>query len=226
MSQIPYQYKRPGEDPKIPPSLVFFEDKAIKNQRASTEAGMPIFDAVTFAKIVAPGQRNSEVVIEVYRKFPDGTERMRPEGQHLHGLFRQWQEKSGPQNAGTPLDQWPVIDIAQAEMFRFQHVYTVQQLAELPDGVLQHIGRGAREMRAKAQAWLAQASENVDVGKMASEIEELKELVRVQGEQLKQYAQSQNNIGFDRRQRGRPRKPEASLAEALSEEDDDASDYH
>tara|TARA_B100000686_G_scaffold345683_1_gene430722 strand:- start:891 stop:1349 length:459 start_codon:yes stop_codon:yes gene_type:complete len=91
---------------------------------------------------------------------------------------------------GTNLEELPHVDQDRANGLRLQGVHTVEQLAELHDGLLQNIGMGAIDLRNAAQNYLAAA----DSHKQEREIEELKRELAA--------------LKADKPKRGRPRKQE------------------
>jgi len=216
------------EDPRFPPCLVFFDEEAVKNEVESANRGVPVFDNVVFARVLAAGQKQADAKYEVWRRRADGTESFKPTSfRRFQKLFEEWREKRTSTDAGTPLEMWPALDRAMVETLRHLNIYSVQQLAALSDSYLQNIGMGARELRAKAQAFLAQGAGIADIQRMAAEIEELKRRLR-EAEIAAQETNSRTN-GFDppeRRRRGRPRKvvivDEPAKDEAFS--DDSAED--
>jgi len=218
MEQGPYFHRDPGAPPNAPPLLVFIEEKAIKNERAS-EAGPAVYDRAVFLRVVAPGQKNGSPIYEAFRYIakPDGSE-IEKVDQSVYKRFRevcdQWKAKAEPSQSGTPLEQWPLMDVALVRMFKDGNIYTVQQLASLHDGALEHIRGKGREWRAKAQAWLESARDaGEDVGaraliaKQADEIAELKAM-------LQQALANQNKTsGFERKSRKKDEELALSIPE-------------
>ena len=157
----PYFHRDLGTDPKLAPLLVFIEEKAVKNERAS-EAGEAVYDRVLFLRVLASGQKFSSPIFEAWRHVmqPDGTEKQKIDQlvyRRFKGVCDEWQSKAAPSQSGTPLEQWPLMDVALVQMFKDANVYTVQALAGLPDSALENVRGKAREWRAKAQAWLEDA---------------------------------------------------------------------
>ena len=72
---------------------------------------------------------------------------------------------------GTPLKAWPVIDARQAADLAAIQIYTVEDIAGLSDGNLARVGMGARELQAKAKAFLAAAKDTAEVQRLAAENE-------------------------------------------------------
>lgn len=57
------------------------------------------------------------------------------------GAYNAWKQtgESVPGATGTRLEHWPLMTRAQVEEYRFFKIFTVEQLAELPDTVTQKI---------------------------------------------------------------------------------------
>jgi uncharacterized coiled-coil protein SlyX len=68
---------------------------------------------------------------------------------------------------GTPIKTWPVLTPAQAETVLGIHVRTVEELANLADDGVRRLGMGGIDLKNKAKAWLAAAS---DKGKLTHEM--------------------------------------------------------
>lgn len=98
--------------------------------------------------------------------------------------------ESEPGAAGLKLEAWPQITRAQAEEFKYFKVYTVEQLAELPDSIAGGIN-GIQRLKALAKAHLETARGELPLLKMQMELEardgqinELTAAVRNLSEQL------------------------------------------
>jgi hypothetical protein len=208
MEQGPYFHRDAGAPPNAPPLLVFIREEAIKNERAS-EAGPAVYDRAVFLRVVAPGQKNGSPIYEAFRYIakPDGSE-VEKVDQSVYKRFRevcdQWKAKAEPSQSGTPLEQWPLMDVAMVRMFKDANVYTVQQLAGLSDAGLDNVRGRGREWKAKAQAWLEQAREagadveaRATIAKQQQQIDELKAM-------LQEAMSNQNKTqGFDRKAKGK-----------------------
>jgi hypothetical protein len=152
-------------------NFVRFQWEAAKNEAQSLQAGRPIFDKVLFAYVMSPGVRQ-EAVHEIERLFGDGTVRRRePVAQRYARQLQAFlaQEQS-PDLTGTPLDQWPALDVRQRAELKAMNIHTVEALAGLADAGLQRIGMGARELQGKARAFLAQAAGSADAERLAGEL--------------------------------------------------------
>ena len=149
-------FREPNAPPGTPPLLLFFYEEAVKNDRASRD-GPPVFEPVHFVRFVVAGSKSGEgPIYEIARKRSDETWKLDQAAYKRFGKpYEDWKEGRAVADAGTPLEQWPLMDVAMVAAFKAAHVYTVQQLAQVHDGALDSaIRRGGREWRAKAQAWL------------------------------------------------------------------------
>lgn len=193
-------FREPGAPQGTPPLVLFFEEKAIKDERASRD-GPPIFDTVHQVRVVVAGSRGGEgPVYEMWRRKHDGAEKNGEGFKRFGKPYSEWRAGKTPADTGTPLEQWPLMDVAMVATLKASHVYTVQQLADLPDSALDtSIRRGGREWRAKAQAWLEESrSAAGDVEARATIARQQAEIDELKG-QVRQLLQKQNTPGYDKR---------------------------
>jgi hypothetical protein len=137
----------------------------VPNPKKSEEAGRPMFDQVELVRIRVAGDVHNEHVAPVdagviarfpreYRAYKDGRkERL---------------------ISGTPLRAWPPITPLKIKELEALNIFSVEDLAQIPDTSLGHHMHDLRDWRTKAQAWLDQAADGATVMKIASENERLK----------------------------------------------------
>lgn len=75
-----------------------------------------------------------------------------------------------PGMMGTPLEKFPLVSRAQVEELKYFKVYTVEQLAELPDTTAQQIP-GVTKLKQQAQAHVLIAREQAPLQKMNEELQ-------------------------------------------------------
>jgi len=164
-------------------NLVRFFQRPERNNAASLKEGRPIYDNVLYAEVHSPGEGGPArftPTIEVERTFSDGSKKDRiyvyQEGMPVTQRMRfsrqleAWEKNLVTQElTGTPLDAWPGLDVAQIAALKESNIYTVDTLANVPDGRLHLIGPGARELRERAKAWLAAAAGNAPTERLAAE---------------------------------------------------------
>ena len=142
---------------------VRFYERALPNNFQTESQGRPIFDSVVFIEIHTPG--NQLNIID------------RPKIKNDEFRFpRQWTfyantHSDDPAKQGTPLSQWPLIDVAKAEMLKAMKFFTVEQVAFASDEQIGHIGMLAgmapTSFRDRAKAYLEVAGNANAVSKQA-----------------------------------------------------------
>lgn len=115
----------------------------------SQEAGMPVYEDREFVRIITPGIAKSMPVEEV-------TQEHKARWPHEYRVFKDGLEEP---LTGTPLEKWPPMTPSMCLMLKAQHVRTVEELAGVNDGVLEHLGIGARQFRDRAKDFLALQTE-------------------------------------------------------------------
>lgn len=141
---------------------VEFKREAVQNQAKSEEAGRPIFDEFDYCHITVPGGK-TKVVERVTEHHKDRFPRHWAKYQEMLG------GKTGETLIGTPLDQWPALGVARVMELRALGIHTVDQLANLNDNGIGALGMGGRELKARAAAFLAQATNNSEAEFLAAE---------------------------------------------------------
>jgi len=130
---------------------VTFYESSIQNGFQSELQGRPIFDAVDMIKIQTPG--NTLNIIDTLARE-----------EHKRRFPRHWAAYSARTDAttqgciGTPIEEWPQLNRAQAEELKAMKFLTVEAVAGAGDAQLAGIGMVAGQsvyvMRDKARAFL------------------------------------------------------------------------
>jgi hypothetical protein len=152
-----------GTNPDDEKLYVQFYMGAVENVEKTAEEGHPVYDSIPFVKILVPGDRNT--VIDT---------RAGPE--HQRRFPRHWAAfKLNEDQAlsGFPLREWPGVSRAQVEEMAHLNVYTVEQLATLPDVYGAKL-MGFQNLKRKAETYLAAAKDNAFVEKVAAQNADLK----------------------------------------------------
>lgn len=168
-------------------NALLFEKQAVQNARQSEMQGRPIFDTLFLVHVFAPGSKDSSPALELERVFSEGSmiaPRRTPHYDRFKDAFEAWRSGAdGGTLNGTPLSSWPIMDTARIAELNAVKCFTVEQLAVWPDGALQHIGMGARELRERAKAYLADAAGGSVSGSLAADNERLRgDVTRLTGE--------------------------------------------
>lgn len=213
-------FKEPGAPKNTPPLILFFEETAVKDERASRN-GPPVFFPVHQVRVVVAGSKGNEgPIYEMARKVGDNwkmNNELRP--QKFLRPYEDWKAGRVSADEGMPLEQWALMDVALVATFKASHVYTVQQLATLPDSALDNaIRRGGREWRAKAQAWLEEAKTAAGDVEARATIARQQEQIDALQAQLSEVLKQQNKqtTGYDKPKRGRQTREEVETGDDVA----------
>lgn len=171
-------------DEKIP---VKFRIDAQKDDTASEAAGRPIFRDVEFIQIF----NSKDNIID--RPVRESDKQRWPRA------YAAWKSsgESDPGATGTKLAHWPVMTRAQVEEFAYFKIYTVEQLAAMPDSVGGQM-MGFQRLKALAQVNVEAAKGEAPFLKMRGELEkrdgEIAEL-RAEVARLSKLMQTATDLG-------------------------------
>lgn len=147
--------------------FVEFYLDAVELTFESEREGRPIYKDVPFVKILNPG--DTSTVIERVATPEDR--------QKYPKAWQRFQNSETGGSIGTPLDKWPQINRAMMKEAKYFEIHTVEQLAAITDQHISRMGMGFRDLRTKAQAYLAAAKESAPVAEQALKIERLEQMV-------------------------------------------------
>lgn len=177
-------------------TMIYFYDREVRNEHKSLEAGRPIFDSVVFIKKVPPGDKLVEVDRKAYQQ-----DKLRYQAQ-----WEAYQKKQSNPITGTPLEAWPLLARNQVAEFKALNIFTVDQLATLPDGYGGKI-MGFQGIKQKAQNFLKAAADSSGLEKLESQLKERDDLIQKQGEALKALAEQVAGLAANQKKKpGRPKK--------------------
>lgn len=168
-----------------------------KNGLKSKEEGREVFDQVPYIKITSPGAKqvvDREVRDEDKREYP-----------RLWAAFEAGEER--PED-GQPVEEWPAVNVAQVAELKAAGIFTVEQVANIPDQNLNVLGMQARKLRSKAQAYMALAKGNAPFEQLAAENEQLRADIEIMKQQLAAIGAEATNESTPKK-RGRPKKSES-----------------
>lgn len=167
-----------------------FYFKAKQHKAKSVQEGRPIFRQLPYVKILIPG--DSRNIVD--RPVNDTDKKRWPRE------WRSFEERQENVEEGTPIQEWPFLNVAQVAEFTAMNIRTVEQLANLSDTGLDRIGTGARALQARAKSFLKPAAEN----EVAQREEKQAMLRRIS--ELEAKLEQALHIAPPKRKRGRPRK--------------------
>lgn len=192
---------------------VTFYKRAVEIADETAAQGRPIFKECDFVRIMVPGNSLSEI---------DTIAR----DDHKQRFPVQWARYINTQGeadnvVGTPIKEWPLVSVSQAEELRGLKFYTVESIANASDLIIQKIGMIAGmspyEFRNKAKAFLNLANETAEASKKDEEIAQLKaENDKIRAETDAKLAQMQEQMAAILAAVGE-KKPKARKAKVVEE---------
>ena len=159
-----------GVDLNRPP-YVQWEMQPMEDRDASIKAGHMVMKDVAVALIQRPGSKDvlpklAAVWLSEVKSRAAKNEVPLEWVTHFEASYKFWLEgESAPVN-GTSIKSWPAVSPAQAKNIIAAGIFTVEDLAALPDTDLQILGIGATALKQKACSWIEAST---DKGKMAEE---------------------------------------------------------
>ena len=155
-----------------------FYSEQVPDKMKTQALGRPAYKTVDRVRVFIPGDQTTVVS----RKVRESDKPRWP---------RQWEAYRKQQDFvpdGTLLDNWPMLTKGQIEDLKYNQVYTVEQLAEIPDALLDNLGLGARRMREHAKAFLEASEKGAASMRLIEENENLKGKVSLLTSQISDLA--------------------------------------
>jgi len=159
--------------------VVLFKYFAKENEAKSLEAGRPIFDDLEVCEIRAPGSRDVKVfpATSFSRWLDDphtGRQVKQTYAERFAHQYRQFKAQATQTKSGTPLEHAPFLSEGKRAELRAQNVYTVEQLAAIEGTELKNLGPFGREMKNKAEEYIAEGKSSAPNRQMLAELEALR----------------------------------------------------
>lgn len=158
--------------------FVYFFSKPVKHNFKSQQEKRPVFESRTFIHKEVPG--DARLVIERPVRDTDAEE--------FPVEWARYEQKKEAVMTGTLLEAWSGATDTQVAEFKALKIYTVEQLANLPDSNAQQI-MGFHDMRTKARNFVMANKGNEvlegvkeQLAKRDEEIAELRQMIEAQGQ--------------------------------------------
>jgi chaperonin cofactor prefoldin len=140
-----------------------FMTMEVKDEAASAARGRYVGRKVEMVRIIIPGDKHN--IVE--RRVRESDKQRWP---------KQWEAFRRMEDFvpdGTIIDTWPMLSKSQVEDLKYNNIYTVEAIADLPDDKLSALGLGGRMLRKHAQAFIETAKKGVVPAQLVSENERL-----------------------------------------------------
>lgn len=144
-----------GVVPSTRQTIIYFEDRAVQNEYKSEQEGRPIFESRVYIRKIPPGDK----LVEVHRPA------RKQDFLRYPAQYEAYQKKSATPIHGTPLEAWSALATNQVFELKAMNVFTVEQLAEMPDSYGQKF-MGFQGFKQKALAFLQAAKGQVEFERM------------------------------------------------------------
>ena len=146
--------------PEIGRVRVMFHAVQKKMEKASADAGTPIFkEVIHITKIPA------DQFLRIDRPLRE------TDKEEFAAEWENWQKTRENRIIGLPIEHWPSISDTQKAEFRAMNIVTVEQFAGLPDGFGQRI-QGFHDLRRKALAFVESGKDAELLAKAKAEADE------------------------------------------------------
>ncbi len=149
------------------PPYARFEVRAVEDREATLERGYYTTKDVIFALITPSGSR--DVVIKVAEEWFEQMEQFVREErfnpmwlEYYRGLFESFKKGIEPELEGTDIRNWPFLSPSQVNLLRELGIRTVEALADLNEEGLRRLGMGGRDLKTRAQQYVAQNDDRVN----------------------------------------------------------------
>ena len=152
------QQSAPGQ-PGVRATIVSFYDREVQDQFKTEQEGRPIFTMKCYIRKITPGDR----LIEVDRKAT------KAEFMRFRAEYEMYLKGTTAPVVGTPLEAWAQITRAQVAEYKALNIFSVEQLAELPDAFGHNI-MGFQGWKQKANAFLMAAKGQGEFDRMQTEL--------------------------------------------------------
>jgi len=167
--------------PKDPDAAIvaLFKHHAVKNEARSAKEGRPIFDDMEICEVRIAGSRNMSVfpatAFSHWITDPqDQSQVAVTYAERFSRQYRQFKEHSMQTKAGTPLTQVLFLTEAKRAELRALNIYTVEALAHIDGQELKNLGSFGRDLKNKAQEYLAETKTGAPASELMAELEALR----------------------------------------------------
>ena len=155
-----------------------FRWEAKQNSAKSKVEGRPIFDQGPVVTIMSPGDNKNVIDAKV-------------SDDHKSRWPRQWEafQKGSEQPLnGTPINEWPALNMAQVAELKALNIFSIEQLANLDDRGTQEM-TGLVTLKQQAQAHLAVGKDDGVIYEALDKVDKLTEEIaamRAENKELRQ----------------------------------------
>src|SRR5262245_55712118 len=159
--------------------VAIFRNHIEKNERASAEAGRPIYDDVEVIEMRFAGSKTVSVFPALSFSHWDideetGEQKKVTYAEWFPRQYQQYKARERQTKAGTPLDYLPFLSDGKRAELRALNIYTAEALAIVDGQELKNLGPGGREWKNQAVAFLETSTGEARMIQLEAELDRLK----------------------------------------------------
>jgi hypothetical protein len=174
---------------------VHFYTKSVRMNYESEQKGYPVWEDRDYVIIHHTDRINTtDRPVQITDKWPNE----KRDDLRFPDHWKAFKAGKDQKAIGYPIKECPAFESSEVQRLAEQQVYTLEQLAGIPDGQLSKYGMGMRDLQQRAEAALEYAKDTAIARKQKAEIDALKEEM----EALKQ------GLKVAKKKPGRPKKEE------------------
>jgi hypothetical protein len=176
-------YEQKGDEAVVP----IFKTMGLQNRAKSAVEGRPIHDDVEVVELRFPGSRNYGVypVNQMSHWGNDpytGEQRPVTYAERFKRQYLQFKDHQQQTKSGTPLEHAGWLTEAQRSDLKGMNIYTIDALSTVDGNELKNLGPGGREMKNKAEEYIAQGKARVPDLQLQNELDALRAKVQIMEE--------------------------------------------
>jgi hypothetical protein len=145
----------------------------VEDEVATRESGIAKFRDVEMIEVLIPGNRDTN-----HRKVKD-EDKLR-----FRQQYERFKESNSNELQGTLLNQFPFISSSRRKELEYLNIFTGEQLINMPDGNIDKIGIGGRELIKKVKAFMEQAKDSAITIALAEKNERLERELELMKQQI------------------------------------------
>ena len=154
-------------------AIARFFTQRVENEAKSKEEGRTVYDDVEMVEFLIPGDDKLRPVNYAHEDAGHGM----TFAERYFEAYARFKNQDGSLRDGTPLESWADISPARAADLKRLNIFTVEDIASLPDTSLNRLGMGGRQLRSEAKAFLTDKKSDKTVA-MERELVELRSMVQ------------------------------------------------
>jgi hypothetical protein len=167
-------------------ALAKFFTRDVKDEAASAARGCYVSRKLEMVQIVIPGDKNNMVE----RRIKESDKTRWPK---QWNAFRKMEDFIPD---GTLIDTWPMLSRGQVEDLKYNNIFTVEAIAQLPDDRLSSLGLGARLLRKHAQAFIETSKSGALPAQLVAENDKLHGQVNLLMNQVSELSKKLESMAF------------------------------